>query len=184
MRTLATIPEGAVSSLVIAPTAPQAAPGSVAREGCADREQLHLAQRVEHGGSLALAVLRALQVDRDGHRAAPVRARSRELGKPERVPRVSVDRAAAGPVAEEGQTGRVRARAGRLRAAGDEPPLLRADRAPEQSAAGVAADKAVQVGGRQDDPARGPGPARGEDRAQVLRRAVLAELVTVEIRAR
>ena len=82
-------------------------------------------QSLEDGAFQPAVVLRALEIDRDGRRARAVGARRHELGVAEDVACVSVDSAAAGPVAEECEARGVLTRPAGLGAgAGNEPALL------------------------------------------------------------
>src|SRR5262245_230902 len=139
----------------------------------ADGEELGSSQGVEDGAGLPAAVLRALEVDRDGRRARAVGARRHELGVAEGVARVSEYGAAAGPIAEEREPGGVLAGpAGLGAAAPNELALLGLHGGPEERAAHVAADEPVEVERGGDDAAGGPGPARRRELAPVLEGAL------------
>src|SRR5262245_16661038 len=144
-------------------------------------EELGPPQAPEDGAGPAAVVLRALEIDRDGGRAVAVGACRHELGVAEGIARVSVDGAAAGPVAEEREAGGVLARpAGLGAAAADELALLGQHGWPEERAAHVGADEPIEVERGRDDTARGPGPTRGRDLAQVLRLALALAVVAVD----
>ena len=70
------------------------------RQRGADGEEGRSSERREYRFCLPFVLVRALQVDRDRHRAAPVRARCRVLREADRVATVAIHRAAAGGIIE------------------------------------------------------------------------------------
>jgi hypothetical protein len=153
------------------------------RQCSADGEEGRCSECREYRSCLPFVLVRALQVDRDRHRAAPVRARGRVLCEADRVATVTVHRAAAGLVSVEHQPGSVDSGPGWFRrAARDELALLLPHLGAEEPSADVAADKPVQVEWRRDDASGGSGPARRETLADVLGRGRALPAIAVDKR--